>query len=79
MSAHLPRLLSKDEMCAYLGGISAATYDQWHAKGFVPGPVRGTTRYDVKAHDMALDRLSNLDRPRSAQTALDEWRRNQAA
>lgn len=38
------RLQTKDGICEYLGGISHATYDTWHARGLVPGPVPGTTR-----------------------------------
>lgn len=54
------RLQDKAGICSYLGGISPATYDSWHAKGIVPGPVRGTTRYDLRAHDAALDRISGI-------------------
>ena len=49
------RLQSKDGICAYLGHISAATYDAWQAKGIVPGPVPGTNRYDIRQHDHVLD------------------------
>lgn len=55
------RLQDKAGICSYLGGISAATYDKWHSKGIVPGPVRGTNRYDVRAHDAALDRIAGID------------------
>lgn len=54
------RLQDKAGICSYLGGISPATYDKWHSKGIVPGPVRGTNRYDLRAHDAALDRISGL-------------------
>jgi len=75
------RLLSKDGICTYLGGISAATYDAWHGKGIVPGPVPGTTRYDIRAHDACLDRISGLDSPRKPSSGfdLDEWERSHAA
>lgn len=58
-----PRLHDKAGICAYLGDISAATYDKWQAKGIVPGPIRGTNRYDVRAHDAVLDRLSGIGQP----------------
>lgn len=71
------RLQSKEGICAYLGHISAATYDAWQGKGIVPGPVAGTNRYDIKAHDKALDRCGGLDAPavtRSGQLSpLEEW------
>lgn len=57
------RLQDKAGICAYLGDISPSTYDKWHSKGIVPGPVRGTNRYDVRAHDAALDRLSGIAKP----------------
>ena len=60
------RLQSKEGICAYLGRISAATYDAWQAKGIVPGPVPGTTRYDVRQHDHVLDLRAGIG---SAQTA----------
>jgi hypothetical protein len=57
------RLHDKAGICAYLGDISPATYDKWHAKGIVPGPVRGTNRYDLRAHDAALDRIAGINEP----------------
>lgn len=70
-----PRLVNKRSICAYLGDISPATYDQWQRKGKVPGPVPGTSKYDVRAHDAALDRLADLgpDLKSAARSALDEW------
>lgn len=62
MTAFVPhaRLQSKDGICEYLGGISPATYDAWHQRGIVPGPVTGTTRYDVRAHDSVLDQRAGI-------------------
>ena len=54
------RLQSKAGFCAYLGGICDATYDAGLARGGVPGPVRGTTRYDVRQHDQLLDMRSGI-------------------
>lgn len=55
-----PRLCDKAGICAYLGDISSATYDKWRTMGIVPGPVPGTTRYDLRAHDAVLDRLAGI-------------------
>lgn len=77
----MTRLTTKDGICQHLGGISASTYDNWRRRGIVPGPVPGTDRYDIRAHDLALDRISGLDN-RAGQTApspLEEWERNHAA
>lgn len=71
------RLQDKAGICEYLGNISAATYDKWHAKGIVPGSVPGTNRYDVRAHDRALDRIAGIDALATAslprRSALDEF------
>lgn len=66
------RLQTKDGICDYLGGISHATYDTWHNRGLVPGPVPGTTRYDVKAHDYLLDRKQGITGGREP-SALEIW------
>lgn len=75
------RLLPKDGICEYLGQISASTYDAWHAKGIVPGPVPGTNRYDIRAHDAALDKIAGLDKTKAGATLspLESWERSHAA
>jgi len=77
----MTRLLTKQGICDYLGGISASTYDKWQARGIVPGPVPRTNRYDVRAHDAALDRVSGLDKPatKPGLSPLEEWERSHAA
>lgn len=72
------RLQTKDGICEYLGGISHATYDTWHARGLVPGPVPGTTRYDVRAHDYLLDRKQGIQGDRKL-SPLEEFERANAA
>ncbi|MBB3910506.1 hypothetical protein [Sphingomonas desiccabilis] len=67
------RLQSKAGICAYLGHISAATYDIWAQKGLVPGPVRGTNRYDVRAHDQLLDRHAGLNTGTNSLSPLEQW------
>ncbi len=75
------RLVSKEGICAYLGDISPSTYDSWHAKGIVPGPLRGTSRYDIRAHDAALDKASGLDSRVEGKkmSPLEEWVQSHAA
>lgn len=75
------RLQTKDGICAYLGGIKPSTYDNWQAKGIVPGPVPGTNRYDIRAHDLALDRAGGIDKiaTHANLSPLEEWERNHAA
>lgn len=67
------RLQSKDGICTYLGHISHATYDAWHAKGIVPGPVSGTNRYDVRAHDQVLDQRAGLNCHSRKPSPLEQW------
>lgn len=67
------RLQTKDGICAYLGHISHATYDNWLNRGLVPGPLKGTTRYDRRAHDHALDRRAGLSTATKNQSALEAW------
>lgn len=70
----MSRLLTKDGICAYLGDISPSTYDSWQIKGIVPGPVRGTNRYDVRAHDMVLDQISGIGaRSESGKSPLEQF------
>jgi len=69
----LPRLVAKDGICDYLGGISAATYDKWQSRGLVPGPVPGTNRYDLKQHDYLLDRRLGISRGGRRLSPLEEW------
>lgn len=69
------RLQSKEGICAYLGHISAATYDGWQAKGLVPGPVPGTNRYDRRQHDHLLDQRAGILAPANDRklSPLEEW------
>lgn len=72
------RLQSKAGICAYLGHISTATYDMWAQKGLVPGPVRGTNRYDVRAHDALLDKLAGVGSANAALSPLEQWEADNA-
>ena len=73
------RLQTKEGICAYLGHISATTYDVWAAKGLVPGPVRGTNRYDVRAHDLLLDRHAGLEKSTGrGLSPLERWEADNA-
>ncbi|WP_294275862.1 hypothetical protein [uncultured Sphingomonas sp.] len=67
------RLQTKAGICAYLGHISPATYDAWCTKGLVPGPVRGTNRYDIRAHDLLLDRQAGLTNAKRSLSPLEQW------
>jgi hypothetical protein len=74
----LARLQTKDGICLYLGGISHSTYDAWQAKGIVPGPVAGTNRYDIRAHDHLLDSKSGLTTGPRKLSPLEQWEADNA-
>ena len=69
----VPRLVTKEEICGYLGRISNATYDKWCARGLVPGPVPGTNRYDVRQHDHVLDQRLGLSAAGHKKSPLELW------
>jgi hypothetical protein len=56
----MKRGLSKQEAAQYCGCETLGAFDQWRRKGIIPGPIPGTTRWDRKALDAALDRASGL-------------------
>jgi predicted DNA-binding transcriptional regulator AlpA len=71
-----PRLLSRQQAAAYCG-LSPSAFSNWVRSGKLPPPLPGTTRWDLKAIDFALDALSGLQKHQEA-TALDEWRAKRA-
>ena len=71
-----PRLLSKAQAAAYCG-LSTAGFDAWRRKGSIPAPLAGTARWDRKALDAALDRMSGLAYHSEPEDAYDAWKRSQ--
>ena len=73
-----PRGLSREQAAAYCG-CSLSAFDDWQRRGIVPGPIRGTKRWDRMAIDAALDKASGLivrsGAAADAATAYDEWQR----
>lgn len=74
----MSRLLARKEAAAYCG-VSPESFSQWQRKGLVPEPIAGTHRWDRKALDRALDKLSGLATESSPASALDEWLQEQAS
>lgn len=70
----MKRGLSKQEAADYCGCDTLAAFDQWRAKGIVPGPIPGTTRWDRKALDLALDRASGLVAESAPGNAYERWK-----
>jgi predicted DNA-binding transcriptional regulator AlpA len=54
-----PRLMTGPDVAAYLG-IASATFAKWVAQGTLPSPLPGTRRWDRKAIDLALDKISGI-------------------
>jgi hypothetical protein len=66
-----PRCLTRRQAAAYCccGGLS--TFDRWVRSGKIPGPMPGTHRWDRKALDVALDRLSGLTH--DSESDFEQW------
>ena len=71
-----PRLLTRPQAAAYCG-LSPAGFSMWIKQGRLPGPIAGTSRWDLKAIDAALDALSNLQHA-SPDSAFDAWKSKRA-
>jgi hypothetical protein len=71
------------DVAAYLG-ITSATFAKWVANGRAPKPLPGTRRWDRKAIDLTLDRLSGIppapmSREDLAEEAVQQWLRDDEA
>jgi hypothetical protein len=56
-----------------------SAFRAWVRKGIMPGPIPGTHRYDRKAIDSALDRMSGMSPTVSEQTAYGAWKQRESA
>lgn len=76
-----PRLMPGAEAAAYLG-LKPGTFAQWVATGRAPAPLPGTRRWDRKALDLALDKLSGIApsiAPADEEMTLAEWQAQNAS
>jgi hypothetical protein len=71
-----PRLLTRKQAAEYCR-LSLQGFSEWVKRGIVPPALPGTTRWDLKAIDAALDRASGLTP--TSMNALDQWRAARAA
>ncbi|RXG86138.1 hypothetical protein EAS62_37850 [Bradyrhizobium zhanjiangense] len=75
-----PRGISKKQAAAYAGCESLSAFNEWVRRGIMPKPIPGTRKWDRKAIDAALDRLSGLQPKIEAQlTPYDAWKASQNA
>ncbi len=68
----MKRGLTIQEAAAHCG-ISVSCFRSWIRDGLIPGPWSGTKRYDKKALDDALDKLSKLEQNLPT-NAYDAWK-----
>ncbi|SEE86870.1 hypothetical protein SAMN05444161_7543 [Rhizobiales bacterium GAS191] len=54
-----PRLMRRKDAAVYCG-LSVRDFNSWVARGLLPAPIEGTNRWDRKAIDLYLDRVSGL-------------------
>lgn len=73
-----PRGLSKADAASYCGCDSLSAFDDWIRRGIVPGPIPGTHKWDRKAIDRALDKLSGIVPQSDTAAAYDEWKAKRA-
>jgi hypothetical protein len=66
-----PRGLTREQAAEYVGCETVSAFSDWVRRGLVPGPMKGTQRWDRKALDAALDRLSGLRD--DSDLSIDEW------
>lgn len=64
------RLLTRSQAASYCN-VSTATFSRWIANGMLPPAIFNTNRWDRRAIDSALDRLSGIQTTKT--NALDQW------
>jgi hypothetical protein len=75
-----PRGMSREQAAAYAGCETLSAFNGWVRRGIMPGPIPGTRKWDRKAIDVALDRMSSLDSTiRRQRSPYDEWKASQNA
>ena len=70
-----PRGLSATAAAIYAGCQTVAAFRAWVRRGIMPRPMPGTRRYDRRAIDLALDRLSQITSQSSESSAYGQWKR----
>jgi hypothetical protein len=67
------------ETAAHYVGLDISGYRAGVRRGIFPAPMKGTKRYDLRAIDRALDKLSGLacEVPPPALSPYDAWKAEQ--
>jgi hypothetical protein len=66
----MPRLVTEQKAAEQIG-LDLATFRSWVGCGRLPKPLPDCGKFDLKAIDAALDRISGLG---NSSNALDAWR-----
>jgi hypothetical protein len=74
----MPRCLTVEGAAAYAGCRTISAFRDWVRRGIMPGPLPGTHRYDRKAIDAALDRLSGLSATMVEVSEYEAWKQRRA-
>lgn len=69
-----PRLLTQKQAAAYCG-VSAPTFAKWVLNGAMPPALSGMKRWDRKAIDAHLDKVSGLDVRQEQEDPFLAWER----
>ena len=72
------RLVTKVQAATYCG-TSTATFAKWVVAGILPSTVSITGRYDMRALDAALDKLSGIKSIEQPEDSFDAWKRGRNA
>jgi hypothetical protein len=78
MSQEAPRGLTVETAAAYAGCKTVSAFRDWVRKGIMPRPLPGTHRYDRKAIDVALDRMSGLSATMTEPSEYAAWKQRNA-
>ncbi len=68
----MKRLLTKKEAAEHCG-LSVRGFGSWIARGLIPSALPGTNRWDLKALNHCLDRLSGLTSPHAEEDPFGQW------
>jgi hypothetical protein len=69
----MARLVSEKEAAEYIG-VDLSLVRAWVASGRLPKPLPECNKFDLKAIDAYLDRVSGLSAAESRTNPLDAWR-----
>ena len=72
----MKRGLTAEQAAEYCGCETIEAFNTWVKRKIIPGPIPGTHRWDRKAIDQALDRLSGLTN--SQGSSFEDWARANA-